>query len=93
MSHQQCRHKLINQGPETLTDTELMALVLSNEPAAEAIMQQFGGYKGLANQPLEKFLKFDGLGDANIVRFAACFEIARRVVHQVVAELQPYRLL
>lgn len=38
------------------------------------------------NQPLEKFLQFKGFGDVKIIRIAAAFEIARRIVNQVVKD-------
>ncbi len=37
----------------------------------------------MANQPLEKFLEFKGLGDVKIIRIASAFEIARRIVKEV----------
>lgn len=40
----------------------------------------------MTNQPLEKFLQFKGLGDVKIIRIAAAFEIARRIVNQVIEE-------
>lgn len=40
----------------------------------------------MANQPLEKFLEIRGLGDVKIIRIAAAFEIARRIVNQVLEE-------
>ena len=40
----------------------------------------------MANQPLEKFLEIKGLGDVKIIRIAAAFEIAGRIVNQVVKE-------
>ena len=42
----------------------------------------------MANQPLERFLEFKGLGDVKIIRIAAAFEIVRRIVHKVVEEVQ-----
>ena len=43
-------------------------------------MQKFGGFKGMANQPLEKLLNIKGIADVKIIRIAAAFEIARRVI-------------
>ncbi len=40
----------------------------------------------MANQPLERFLEFKGLGDVKIIRIAAAFEMARRIVNQVLSE-------
>ncbi|PIW88790.1 MAG: hypothetical protein COZ93_08505, partial [Nitrospirae bacterium CG_4_8_14_3_um_filter_44_28] len=58
----------------------------SAEEVAEEILNKFGSFKGMANQPLEKFLQFKGLGDVKIIRIAAAFEIARRIVNQVLKD-------
>lgn len=87
------RDNLVNHGPETLTDAEILALVINNQSSAEAIIRDFGGFKGMADQPLEKFLGYPGLGDATIIRMAACFEFARRVVHEVLQMQQRDTLL
>ncbi|MCM8808517.1 MAG: hypothetical protein NC926_11400, partial [Candidatus Omnitrophica bacterium] len=58
----------------------------SAEDIAEEILNKFGSFKGMANQPLEKFLSIKGLGDVKIIRIAAAFEIARRVVKEVLKE-------
>lgn len=52
----------------------------------QEILDRFGSFKGMANQPLEKFLEIKGLGDVKIIRIAAAFEIARRIVNQVLEE-------
>lgn len=86
------QEKLVNQGPDKLTETELLAVLISNESAAEEIMTHFGGFKGMANQPLEKFLRFPRMGPATIIRLSACFEIAKRIVAQVLeSEAQTLR--
>jgi len=81
--------KLRELGAETLTDAELLSILIApgikDKPAekiAEEILQRFGGFKGMANQPLEKLLDIKGLGDTKIIRIAAAFEIARRVIHR-----------
>jgi len=80
--------KLRELGAEALTDAELLSIVIApgvpGRPAeriAEDVLQQFGGFKGMADQPLEKLLAVKGLGDTKIIRIAAAFEIARRVIH------------
>jgi len=80
--------KLRELGAESLSDAELLACLISTgipgkpaEKIAEEILQKFGGFKGMANQPLEKLLDIKGLGDTKIIRIAAAFEIARRVIH------------
>lgn len=85
--------KLREMGAEALTDAELLSILIApgipGRPAeriAEEILQRFGGFKGMANQPLEKLLDIKGLGDTKIIRIAAAFEIARRVVNEVLDE-------
>ena len=80
--------KLRELGAETLTDDELLSILIAPgikgrpaEKIAEEILQSFGGFKGMANQPLERLLDIRGLGDTKIIRIAAAFEIARRVIH------------
>lgn len=87
--HQTWRHpggKLRELGPEHLTDAELLSILISSgikgKPAqriADEILAKFGSFKGMANQPLHKFLEIKGLGDVKIIRVAAAFEIARRL--------------
>lgn len=85
--------KLRELGSESLTDAELLAILISTgakgkpaEKVAHEILDKFGSFKGMANQPLEKFLEIKGLGDRKIIRIAAAFEIARRIVNQVLKE-------
>ncbi len=87
--------KLRELGAETLTDAELLSILIApgipGKPAekiAEEILQKFGGFKGMANQPLEKLLDIKGLGDTKIIRIAAAFEIAKRCVDLVIKELK-----
>jgi len=82
--------KLREVGPESLTDSELLSILISTgtkgksaEKIADEILSKYGSFKGMANQPLEKFLNIKGLGDVKIIRIAAAFEIARRIVNDV----------
>ena len=72
--------KLREKGAESLSDAELLAVLLSSgikekpaEKIAQEILLKFGSFRGMANQPLEKFLKIKGLGDVKIIRIAAAF--------------------
>ncbi|MBI3813501.1 MAG: hypothetical protein HY279_03415 [Nitrospinae bacterium] len=85
--------KLIELGADSLTDAELLSIIISTgtkgksaEKIAEEILAKFSSFKGMANQPLEKFLQFKGLGDVKIIRIAAAFEIARRIVKDVLKD-------
>ena len=92
-SSQKWKHpggKLRELGPESLTDTELLAILISSgikgkpaEKIAAEILANFGSFKGMANQPLQKFLEIKGLGNVKSTRIAATFEIVRRIVNQI----------
>ncbi len=85
--------KLRELGAEKLTDSELLSILIApgikGKPAekiAEDIINKFGSFKGMANQPLEKFLEIKGLADVKIIKLAAAFEIARRIVNEVLKD-------
>ncbi|GAI11125.1 unnamed protein product [marine sediment metagenome] len=66
--------KLREVGPEALSDTELLAILISSgipgkpaEKIAEEIIEKFGSFKGMANQPLNKFLQIKGLAIDKII--------------------------
>ena len=87
--------KLREQGAASLTDTELLAILISTgiqgkpaEKIAEEILAKFGSLEGLANQPLEKLLEIKGLSDVKIIRIAAAFELARRLIEKSRKSLQ-----
>jgi DNA repair protein RadC len=78
--------KLRELGAESLTDAELLAVLISagvkGKPAeriAAELLARFGSFKEMANQPLKKFLEIKGLGAVKVHRIAAAFEIARRM--------------
>lgn len=81
--------KLREEGAASLSDEELLAILISTgikdkpaEKIAEEILDRFGSLEGLANQPLERLLEIKGLSDVKIVRIAAAFELARRLMKQ-----------
>lgn len=85
--------KLRDVGAEKLTDHELLSILIAPgvkgkpaEDTARDILNKFGSFKGMANQPLQKFLEIKGLADVKIVRLAAAFEIARRIVNEVLKD-------
>ena len=82
--------KLRELGPESLSDTELLAILISSgikgkpaEKIADEILANFGSFKGMVNQPLRKFLEIKGLGNVKTIRIAATFEIVRRIVNHI----------
>jgi DNA repair protein RadC len=82
--------KLRELGADRLSDAELLSILVSTgikgksaERIADEILAKFGSFKGLANQPVEKLLQIKGLADVKVTRIAAAFEIARRIVNEV----------
>ena len=85
--------KLRRLGPESCTDAELLAILIgsggpgrSAEEIANEILKKFDSFKGLANQPFEKLYRIKNLKEVRVTRIAAAFEIARRIVRQVLEE-------
>ena len=79
--------KLREEGAQSLTNEELLAILISTgikgkpaETIANEILEKFGSLEGLANQPLERLLEIKGLSDVKIIRIAAAFELARRLM-------------
>lgn len=80
-------------GSQALSDGELLAILISTgtrnrsaQKIADDILARFGSFKGMANQPLSKLMKIKGLGEVKAIRIAAAFEIARRIVNEVLRE-------
>jgi DNA repair protein RadC len=79
--------KLRELGPKALSTEELLAILISTghrgksaENIAEEIVSNYGSLESLSNISLAKLLEIKGLGDVKIVRIAAAFELARRIV-------------
>lgn len=85
--------KLRELGSEQLSDSELLSILISTgikgksaENIADELLTKYGSFRGLVNQPFEKLKKFKGLGNVKIIRIASAFEIARRIVNEVLKE-------
>lgn len=85
--------KMERLGPETLTNSELLAVIISSgipgksaKKIADDVIRKFGSFRGIAGQPYEKFEKVIGLGKVKIHRLAAAFEIATRIVDEILKE-------
>jgi DNA repair protein RadC len=86
---QKWRHpggKLRELGPESLSDAELLAVLISagikNKPAekiAAEMLAKFGSFSEMKHQPLNKLREIKGLGAVKAHRIAAALEIARRM--------------
>lgn len=87
------REKLLARGPAALADAELLALLLrtgikgvSVLQLAQQMLDQFGGWPGLLQASVSDLGKVKGLGPAKRAEIAAVLEIARRSLHQELAQ-------
>ncbi len=82
------REKLLAQGPDGLSDGELLALVLGTSGRtgmsvfqwAEEVLASVGGLAGLFRVEIEELLAVPGLGPAKACRLRAGLELARRAM-------------
>lgn len=81
------REKLLQRGPEALSDTELLALVLRSGDATSGnsaidqgrvLIQRFGGLRDLAGATVTELRSIKGIGPAKAAELLAVFELARR---------------
>jgi len=87
------REKLLLKGPQALSDAELLAILIgSGTPQksalslGEELLQRYQSFRGMAGRSLEEFMAVKGLKEAKVLNIAAAFEIARRIVEQVLAQ-------
>ena len=80
------RERLLSRGPHSLTDAELIAILLRvGTKGANAIelgrqlLQQFGSLRGMAEMPISSLLSVKGLKGAKAAQLAAAMELARRI--------------
>jgi len=90
------REKLISQGPESLSDTELLAIILRTgrgtfrrgvrgETAvtlARQLLVSFRGLPGLDRARVESLLAVEGLSVAKVAQLKAALELAKRLRRQ-----------
>ncbi len=83
------RERLLTNGPQSLSDAELLAIFLrtgisgaSALDLARELLQRFGGLTGLVNSSLAEFSKTKGLGEAKYVQLQAVLELARRAIDE-----------
>ncbi len=86
------RERLLTHGPHTLTDAELLAIVLrTGTPGCDAIalgrrlLDQFGGLRGLLKAPPQALLATQGLGTAKSCEIMAISELNRRALKESLA--------
>ncbi|MGM0656872.1 MAG: JAB domain-containing protein, partial [Thermodesulfobacteriota bacterium] len=83
------REKLLQLGPEGLSDGELLAVLLrigalgqSAEDQARQLMTQFNGINGIDRAHIEELLAVPGMGVAKTAQVKAAIEIGKRVRRQ-----------
>ncbi|MFZ4812904.1 MAG: RadC family protein [Phototrophicaceae bacterium] len=80
------RERLIEQGANSLSNSELLAILLRTGTASENVLRlaerllvEFGGLHGLAKAKPHELLKFKGLGMAKVAQICAALEIGIRL--------------
>lgn len=81
------REKLVKFGSQSLTDSELLAIVLRTGVQGENVIalsqrlvRDHGGLTGLSRIPIAELCKLHGLGEAKATQLKAALEIGRRLL-------------
>ena len=81
------REKLLSQGPQVLSDAELLAIFLrvgvagkSAVDLARDLLRDFGSLNGIFNASRESLTRVNGMGDSKYTQIQAIFEMARRAL-------------
>lgn len=101
-SHGACsdrpRERLLQQGPEALSDAELLALLLRTGAAGEGVidaaadlLRARGGLTGLARSIAPELLRSRGVGPAKAASLLAAFELGRRIAGRRLREGTTFR--
>ncbi|MBZ0182279.1 MAG: DNA repair protein RadC [Melioribacteraceae bacterium] len=84
------REKLILRGPQSLSDSELIAIILRTGTKGKSVVQisqeiikKSGNLASLAVKTVSAFTKDEGIGKDKAATLAAVFEIAKRVNAQI----------
>jgi DNA repair protein RadC len=90
---QRLRQRLIEAGPGTLPDYEILEVLLfaanprgDTKPLAKTLIDKFGSFAGVINAPKEALLAVDGVGDAALAQFAIAREAALRLLRAEVKD-------
>ena len=84
-AHERPREKLLQRGPESLSDAELLALFLRTGlrgrtavDVARDLLSRFQGLRPLLDSALEPLCDTPGIGPAKSVQLKAALELGRR---------------
>ncbi len=97
--HERPREKMLDAGPERLSDAELLAVVFPTAARgapnavdqARAWLERFGSLRGLVDAPVRALRATPGIGAARAVAAQALGELARRYGQQRLARGMPLR--
>ncbi len=85
-SDERPREKLKIHGSSTLSDAELLAILIRTGSGgatavdlAKTLLMKFGALENLAPRPLQELRQFRGFGEAKSILLVAAFELARRI--------------
>ncbi len=93
------REKLLNNGPESLSEAELLAIVLRTGDAssrqsaldhARLLLSRFGSLRKLASASVTEICEIKGIGPVKAAQIKAVFEIARRFGRNTLRKGAPY---
>jgi DNA repair protein RadC len=83
------REKLLMQGPQALSDAELLAIFLrvgvvgkSAVDLARDLLTEFGSLNGIFNASRNALTAVNGMGDSKYVQVQAIFEMAQRALRE-----------
>lgn len=83
---QRPRERLARQGAASLTDAELLAIIMrtgtSSQTAialSQAVLGRFGGLRGMDEAALAELTREKGIGDVKAVTIKAALELGRRI--------------
>jgi len=84
------REKLLNHGPEVLSDSELLAIVIRSGSGASnaidlarTILSDSGSLRRAASRNAEELVRIKGIGRVKAVAVVAAFELGRRVQGEI----------
>ncbi len=90
-------NKLLERGPASLADVELLAVLLRSGcegldvlTLAESMLQTFGGLAGVLNAQPEELAKVKGIGAAKVAALLSVCELAKRAIGQRLKERQAF---
>lgn len=80
------RERFIKHGPESLSNQELLAILLRTGTKAESVLQlaqrlikEFEGLRMLKDATLEELTQIKGIGEAKAIQILAAVELGRRI--------------